>query len=298
MAIVTTNTTVGNNEDLVTKIYKVAPEETAFSAAIGKTTATGTNHEWQTSTNRSANGSNAAVEGQEAAYVAQVATQRLGNYTQIFTTAFQVSDTQNAVKRTSGDEMSRLKVDNMLAMKLDVEAAALLNTTAVAGDGATVGRQMKGAAGWIQTNKVDHTSTPTVFVEQDVKDVLLAINQAGGSADQIHMSPHHKQIFSTFTGNVQRQQDVSGGAKQTLSTAFAIYESDFGLHSLIPNRVMTGATQILAVSTKNFKLATLRPFKATEMAKTGDSTKILIVYEATLEAGNEKSSGKIIGLQA
>ncbi len=77
---VSTITAVGNREDLSNIIYDISPTETPFLSGISHTTATATNHEWQTDTLGSA-ANNAQIEGNDSAATAAIASVRLGNNT-------------------------------------------------------------------------------------------------------------------------------------------------------------------------------------------------------------------------
>lgn len=295
MATFQTYQSVGIREDLTDEVFLVSPEDTPFTSAIGKTTATQTYHEWQTDVLRTPNASNAAVEGFAATYGTQVPTVRIGAHTQIVSDTFAVSETLDAVKKAGPTEIARLKAKKAIELKKDIEASAITSTTDTAGN-ATTGRTFKGLAGWITSNVDANGGTARAFAEVNLKNALLAAYQAGGNVSQVHMSPAHKQIASTFTGNVTRQQIVQGNPEQqVLTAAYAIYGSDFGNVELIPNRVMSavGDTNVYCVDTAMWKLATLRPFNSMELAQVGDARNFMITWEGTLEASNQNASAAI-----
>jgi hypothetical protein len=107
---------VGNREDLIDKIFNVSPTDTPVSSSMAKTTATNVFHEWQRDVLRAPNKANASVEGADATYNAQVATQRLGNRCQIVQDTFSISGTQNTVKHAGGSELKRLKAKKMVEL--------------------------------------------------------------------------------------------------------------------------------------------------------------------------------------
>jgi hypothetical protein len=120
----------------------------------------------------------------------------------------------------------------------------------------------------------------------------------GGDADVALVSPTHKQTVSTFTGNVQRTNEVAERRNATLQTAFTFYGHDFGVTKVVPNRVMTGAGAGLIntdyiVDYDKIKLGQLRPFQSTELAKTGDADAWQILTEVTLVVGQESTLGAI-----
>ena len=56
---------VGNREDLSNVIYDISPTTTPFISGIPRTTATATNHEWQTDTLGDATGATPVIEGSD-----------------------------------------------------------------------------------------------------------------------------------------------------------------------------------------------------------------------------------------
>jgi hypothetical protein len=306
----TTYGVVGNREDLSEKVFMITPSDTPFTSSIAKTSADGVYHEWQTDSLRAPNGQNAAVEGADATYAAQSPTVRIGNRTQIIKDTFSVSNTQEAVKKAGPKEVARLSAKKSVELKKDVEAASLANQTSVVGS-STVARTMRGVAGWCQTNFVGGAGsaapvpatntapvagTPAAFTEGMLKSILLKTYQAGGNVTQIHMRPSDKQLSSGFSGNATRMQEVDGNGKSAvLQTAYAVYAGDFGNVAMIPNRVLSAINDnaIYAIDPSMWALATLRGFEKTELAQTGDARNWQIVYEGTLEARNEASSGQV-----
>jgi hypothetical protein len=299
--------TVGNREDLIDKIFNVAPTDTPFCSSIARGKATGVFHEWQRDTLRAPNKANAAVEGADATYAAQSPTQRLGNRCQIIEDTLSVSGTQDAVNHAGGKETKRLKAKKMVELKKDIEASAIANTTAVTGSD-TVARQMRGLSGWCATNSqsgaggsapdpVNNVApvagTNRAFAEPLLKTGLLQAYNAGGDIAFAMMAPDRKQLASAFTGNVVRQQNVGDSPKKaTLNTAYTFYGSDFGTIRMVPNRVMANGidTNVYGIDPSMWSLAFLRAFNDTELAKIGDARNYQILCEVTLEAREERSS--------
>ena len=88
---------IGNREDLSDRIFRIDPTDCPFVSGVDKTTATAVNHEWQTQALAAADGSNAQLEGDDAAADARTVTVRKGNLCQISRKAPFVSGTQQAV---------------------------------------------------------------------------------------------------------------------------------------------------------------------------------------------------------
>jgi hypothetical protein len=303
----TTYAAIGNREDLIDKIFNVAPTDTPFISSIARNKATAVYHEWQRDTLRAPNKGNAAVEGADATYAAQTPTQRLGNRCQIIQDTFSVSGTQDVVNHAGGKETKRLKAKKMIELKKDIEAAAIANGTAVAGSG-SVARQMRGLNGWIATNSqsgaggaapdpvnnvAPTAGTARAFAEPLFKTGILQAYNSGGNVTMALMAPDRKQLASSFTGNVTRFNDVDKTAKTTvLNTAYTFYGSDFGNIKMVPDRVMANSvdTNVYGVDPDMWALSFLRAFEDYELAKVGDARNYQILCEVTLEAREERSS--------
>ena len=76
-----------------------------------------------------------------------------------------------------------------------------------------------------------------------------------------------------------------------------VYVSDFGVMNVVPNRHNRQAT-ILILDMNYWGVAYLRPFQQSELSKTGDSERRMILAEYTLVAKNPLSSGKVMGCVA
>lgn len=308
MATVVTNQVVGIREDLVDAVYQITPTDTPFVSGIAQVKSAGTYHEWETDALRAAK-NNVTPEGVDATYAAYVPKVRLGNYTQIHTESFSVSGTVQKANTAGPGEIARLQKNTMLALKKDVEYAALLNTVT---NSAAASRQMKGVLGWNHTNYFGGTGavapvagnpgtapvagTGRAFTEELLKSALQATYIAGGEVDTLILTPAGKQVVSGFSGNAPRYQNVADSGEKTLRTSFTFYESDFGVVKCVPNRVITGATQVFGIDSEKWALGVYRPFSTEQLAKTGDSVKYQNVGEFTLEARNEAASFTIADL--
>lgn len=112
-----------------------------------------------------------------------------------------------------------------------------------------------------------------------------AYTNTGKNPKLAFMSAPHKQLFSTFTGNVTRFVDV-GGRQAKLETAYEVYVSDFGEIKLVPDLQMR-TRDIIFVNPEYVALAYLRAFEKVPLSKTGDSDRIALYAEYTLEMRNE-----------
>jgi len=297
---------IGNREDLANEIYDISPMDTPFVSGIAKNTATATNHEWQTDS-LSAASNNAAVEGADATTTVSTPTVRLGNYTQISTKTPQVSRTQRQVDSAGrGDEMQYQIVKMSMELKRDQELILLSNKAKVAGS-EVVARELAGIESWLATNWTGSGSAPTgdgtdtrtpgagtPFVEADLKSTLASIWDEGGNPDVIMAGSFNKQAMSAFVGggtSGPAQRTVDGDSAR-VNTAIDIYVSDFGSLSVVPNRFMEQSS-VLVLEMDKWCLSSLSTFEETPLAKTGDSDRVQLLSEYTLESKNEAASGII-----
>ena len=307
----------GAREDLIEKIYNTLPTETPVTTGFGRTKATNTYHEWQRDALASANKDNALIDGDDFSADAQTATERVGNYCQIFAKKPAVSRRANLVKKAGrGAESAYLKAKAMLEIKRDIEAAILSNNAAVAGNSTTASK-LGGLGVQVYTNissgsggsTASHTSgapttaptagTNRTFTETLLKTVIQAAYTASGEIPrQVVMSPSHKTTFSGFSGIATNRYQVGKKEQARIIGGADIYMSDFGELEIVPHYIMSGSNTVFLCNPEYADLAFLDGFRTEEMGKTGDSEKVLITADVTLAVRAEKSFAKIADLTA
>jgi hypothetical protein len=319
MTIVTntflTFSSIGNREDLKDVIYNISPTECPFTGSIGKADATATLHEWNIDALTAASTSNAQIEGDDiTSFDTVTPTTRPGNRCQILRKTLIVAMTEDEIKKAGRKrEFAYQILKKSKELKRDLEATLVSANPAVVGN-STTARQLRAFEAWIGDNQgafngtnnsrgasganaVSATAAPTdgtqrPFTEALLKPVLQQIFTNGGNVDQIHVGPFNKTVMSTFTGNVTRTQDTSD---KKLVSAIDVYVSDFGSHKIVANR-FSRARSALLIDSEMWAVATLRPLKTVDLAKTGDATKGMLIQELSLEARNEASSGVVADL--
>jgi hypothetical protein len=309
---VSTYDAIGNREDLINNIYNIAPTTTPFISGISRGPANATNHEWQTQDLAAADDTNAQIEGNDATTTASTPSVRLGNQTQISDKVPQVTRTQRQVDSAGrGDEMDYQIMLKTKELKRDMEKVILANKAKVAGSTAAA-RICAGVESWLATNfdggvgavaptgdgsDANTPGTNRAFAESQLKDVLASCFDEGGEPDTIMVGSTIKQAMSGIVngGTSGAAQRVVDGNAATVHTAIDIYVSDFGSLAVIPNRFQV-QTSMLVLDMNMWSLATLADFQETPLAKNGDSDRVQLLSEYTLEARNEKSSGIITAL--
>jgi Family of unknown function (DUF5309) len=297
---------IGNREDLSDVIYRISPTQTPLLNLASKSKATNTLHEWQTQDLAAYSVANAQAEGDDATAKTVTVPVRLSNRTQISTKTVIVSGTQQNMNPAGRkDELAYQVSLAALELKRDMESSATqLDVTA------TSPRQSRGLLGWCYDNSSNGggayvaanylpsvntgqtNGTTRAFTEAQVKSVLQLIYTQGGEPDVIMLPPAMKQTFSSFTGNSTRM-DKSEDAK--LYSAIDVYVSDFGEIKTVANRFQR-TRDVFILQSDKWAISYLRPFQTTELAKTGDSEKRMLLAEWTLEARAPKANGAIFDL--
>ena len=317
MAIVTNTFTrysaVGIREDLSNVIYNISPEETPFISNISRENVKNTYFEWQTDVLAAASSSNAALEGDDiSSFQAVTPTARVGNYTQISTKNVIISGTLEAVDKGGRRSELTYQLAKMGAeLKRDMESALLANQAAVAGN-TTTARRTAGLPAWLTSNTdfgtggADPTvgSTPTAartdgtqraFTETLLKNVIAEVWTSGGTPKMLMVGAFNKQAASAFTGIATRFRDVPAGQQAQIIGAADVYVGDFGQITIVPNRFQR-ARDAFVVDPEYASLAILRPIQQTELAKTGDAEKRLMLVEYGLKVSNQAAHGIVADL--
>ena len=308
----------GNREDLLDKIYNTSPSEVPLSTAFGRTTAVTDFHEWQTDALGSANAANKMLDGDDVTLDAQNATVRIGNHLQIFNGSIGVSRRANIVKKAGrGAEMAYLKGKKMLELKRNIEAmivsptqVAIAATTSVAGQSGGLGVQLvsnplhNGAGATAAWTSGAPTAAITAGTNRTFTKALLdtacqnIYTTSGQFAEMLVVSPAHKALFSAFASVAQNRIDVKSGknSQATIVGGAEVYLSDFGGLTVMPHYLMAGSNTAYVLNSDYCDLAFLDGFKTVDLAKTGDSDKVLITADACLAVRAPTAQAKITEL--
>lgn len=296
----------GIREDLSDMISNIDPTDCPFTSSVGKGKADNTLHEWQNVSLTAVNLNNAQIQGDDASNDAANITSRIGNYTQILRKVAQVARTTERVKKAGRkSEMAFQLSMKTVEQKRDLEAMLLQNQTAVAGAAGVAGK-FGGILGFIKTNTskgatgVDpvYTTVPTgsrtdgtprAAAEADLKTVLGTAFANGAKPNIMMADGTQKQTLSTALAGIATKtysQSKPGPAK--IVAAADVYVSDFGQLSIVPNRFQRHK-DVLILDFDYLHIDYLDPFHTEDLAKTGDSTRKMIIGELTFRCDNEKS---------
>lgn len=289
---------VGNKEDLSDLITNISPTDTPIYSMIGSTKATATYHEWLEDELGDVGKENKKVEGFEYGVSDPGVRTRLGNYTQIMSRGYGVTDTQETVQKHGvSSEIAYQMAKAMKLIALDCEYAYLNNDSKVAGD-ATIEREMGGIPYWIASNVLVNepggTPTDRALTFDLIGDALQATWEDGGNPGTMVVSPMTKRIIGKMVNGATKFMDAD---ESKLKERIDVLETDFGTLKIVVDRWMPNGSVII-LDPSLWKTAYLRPFKTLDLPKTGDNTKKVIVGELTIEARAEKANAMIKNLLA
>lgn len=342
-----TPSALGNREELSNVVNRITPEDTPIYSMMGKGTCTSTNPEWEIDVLADPV-ENKHVEGDEFSYSSVTPVTRVGNATQIFRKSFIVSKTQDKISNAGSAEQTKYQtLKKGVELRKDIELALVSNTPTVktgtrtfgalptwletntlrdpgldangdgdfsdAGDRATVAAD-GGFTGGVTTVYTAGT-VRRAFTKALMDEMLEKTYAAGADVKHMVLSPYAKRKFSGFMSDAsltgQRTQIQSGQA--TLIGAADMYQSDFGMISVVPNRVMRGnpetasgseetlratqrerAANVFFIDPSMLEFKWLRPIqKVTDVAIKSDATPTVMIGEGTLCVKNEAGLGVI-----
>lgn len=294
-------------ENVLEAINNYSADDSPFTSMIGSMDVSNVYFEWQRDVYRAPVLTNAAIEGADAAYSAQVQPGLLNNRTQIFQDTLNISNTSEAVKKYGRDkEYKRLLVKKAVELKRDYEASAIANGATVTDNGSVAGK-LRGLAGFLTKGDVPASSalpdpttntapvtagTDRALTEAMIKAAQQSAYENGGDGAVLLCSPAHKIKVSTFTFGVSRTHEVSK-AVDTQPYSFDFIRGDFGVIKVVPNRVMAISDQSLTntvylIDPDKCKKAYLRSLETEKMGVVGDSQQWQIRMEASLWVGDER----------
>ena len=277
--------------DVVTTI---SPVDTPLLSSIGKVKVSAIRHDWAQDTLASA-GRNVNAENSTLNDGSVTARTYDYNYSQIITTKWGISGSQEAVAKAGGvaSEYAYQAEKGMKEHANDIEWA-LVNGSGNSGASGTA-REMRGLVAMTVTNVETGTGSGSeALTETMFNDLLQTIWEAGGNPDWVLAPAKQKRVISQFDAfsKIDRNQSAESGK---ISAPITYYMSDFGDVKIELERYLA-SNVVMAVSKDKLQLGEFRPTSQQELAKTTDGKPGAWLSEVTLVALNEKSGGKITQL--
>ncbi len=241
---------------------------------------------------------NAALEGDDKPAARFTNRSRLGNYTQIFTTAVEVSGTNIAASHLGiSDEIDYQKAERLRELIRDLENTVINGGQPSANPqgSASVRRSIKGIIQHIVTHiyRPGDSGFPsgTGLDEAKINYVLRQIwENSSGNVDLIVVGGYQKRKINAFLSASRS----FGPTDRAYTDMVSVYESDFGVCRIITSRwVPQDAVLLLDSSRVSVPPLAGRSFHFKPLASSGDYECGQLIGEYTLEFRNEASHGLI-----
>lgn len=287
---------VGIAEDVSNVITNLSPRKTPFQNSIGNESCTQPLFQWQEDSLRDV-ADNASVEGADASFITVTPTVMRNNYTQIFTEAVQVSDRVEAIKAHGRKkEFAYQMAKSAAQVKRDLEHALVGKVSTKGAGSASTASTLDGFYSQLDAASIIHSGASDgskPLIEDDLVAALQAAYEAGADPTRIHVTPTNSVKLAAFAKAAGRYRTLqTGGNDKTIVNVVNLYVSPFGEQKVEINRFqMAGKTNIFEPD--QWTKVTLRPWERKNLAKTGDSTKAMLLGEFSLKHKNFKASAAV-----
>ena len=248
---------------------------------------------------------NAALEGDDRPDVRTTSRPRKRNWTQIFTTAVEVSGSMQAVRQYGlSDELEFQKTERLRELVRDLENSVINGVAAATNPQGTSSsrRTMNGIIPSILSNNFAPNSggIPAgggggTDLNEAVLNAALRLVWENASAriDTIVVGGPLKRRINGFATALRQYTPADERFRDLVSS----YESDFGLCRVILSRWVPSDTVVMVDSTRLEVLPLSgRSFHYKPLAATGDRENGQLIGEYTLEMRNEAAHAVIRGL--
>lgn len=266
--VTTQGPSVSNREDLTDVLTILAPEETPALSSANKQKANATFVEW--TVDGLADPSTAGVsEGADVtSFTDQFASRaRLGNYIQKFRRDFMVSDLQEAVDSVGPAKVAQAEAKAIRELKRDVEATILSDNDRQAETGAVpykmrgLGKFLDGANADIpdeyETPAASRDTNGASIDETQFNTLIRSIYRANGEANNLVLiadTSLRKQIadYARLGDQTATVRNVNyDGNNSTIKLSVEIYQSDFGIVSIVNMNPVTNPETVSGTNTNH-----------------------------------------------
>ncbi len=267
---------VSNREDLTDVLTILAPEETPALSSANKQKATSTFVEWTVDGLASPTTAGVKEGADITTFTDQFASRaRLGNYIQKFRRDFLVSDLQEAVDSVGPAKVAQAEAKAIRELKRDVEATILSDNDQQAETGA-VPYKMRGLGEFIKSTAQTTNAVPADYrtpaasidangasiTEAQFNTIVRSIYRANGEANNLTLiadTSLRKQIadFARFSADsaVSANAGVRSvnydGNDSTIKLSVEIYQSDFGIVSIVNMNPETNPETVTGANTNH-----------------------------------------------
>jgi hypothetical protein len=316
------------HENVMDKIWDISNVPLPFTDAAGTGSVSNKYTEWVQDKLPAPDLTNARIDGQDTNTTNDtVLGIRLGNHCQISTKTVQVSERADAsntigVSNTTAYQVARRQI----SLRRDVEAIVLSVQGSIEDDGNTTPGKAGSVFSFIKTNAVVGATgsvpgfnngtkltgtvvpgTPYGLTETALRNVAQSVYVAGGgdtSTLLMMVTPQVNRIWSeycfTSSARIATLINDQGTGKQTAVGAVNVFETDFGILKIVPNRVQqqtsAGTSSVGIFDMAYIDMSYLIGYRIEDLAKTGLSTKKQLAVDWTCQVYNEAACGALHGI--
>jgi hypothetical protein len=291
-------------DDVNELILMLTPKETPLLSGMKKTKASQTWHEWLEETHN-VGADNAVPEGATFGTADQTVASRVGNTVQIFEKVFEVSSTEQWVKKYGTDNMfMHQKEKAMIETGLDAELTILRGSRASGNNAGASARRLAGLYNFI-TTLASTVASGTKLTESLFNDALEAmVNQDNGAEVmrelECYVGSRLKRVISAYTAGSTKNVN---SADKRLTNVTDVYESDYGIVKIFYHRYALSTTNsnatALFVDMSRLAIAIgeeIHQLSDAEVAQTKHGKMGVIRGELTLEVRGERHMNQLVGL--
>lgn len=284
---------VGRKEDISDIISNISPTKTPFQSMIGSESIHNTVHQWQEDS-LMAVAAVAVVEGADAGTAAWQPTVMRSTNTQILSTVAQASGTADVVKKYGRDKELAYQLGLRSAeLKRNLENAFVgTGQTAVLGSD-SVARQLDGYQAQISSGTTNTLGTAGPITEALVVAMAQTLYTNGADPSVLMVKPGDSLKIAAWQQSGRTK--YIDNADRKVVNAVDVYVSPFGDLKVVMNRFQR-ASDAFVFEPDQWKKLVLRNWFRETLAKTGDSTKVMIIGEFGLKHKNHGASGLISNL--
>lgn len=319
--VTTQGPSASNREDLTDVLTILAPEETPALSSANRQAANATFVEWTVDSLSSPVTAGVSEGADITSFTDQFASRaRLGNYIQKFRRDFMVSDLQEAVDSVGPAKVAQAEAKAIRELKRDVEATILSDNDRQAETGA-LPYKMRGLGDWLDSagpadvpadyrTPAASIQTTTALTETALNTIIRSIYRANGEANNLVLigdTSLRAQIadYARLGNQTETTRSVNyDGSNSTIKLSVEIYQSDFGIVSIVNMNPETNPETVTGTSTLHdrgyvinpdyYGIHELIPMGASRLPNMGGGERGFVDCALTLGVYAPAAHGKIV----
>jgi hypothetical protein len=178
-------------------------------------------------------------------------------------------------------------------VKRDLEHAYVGTAGTKSAGSASTASTMSGVQQQLDSSTVSYMGASTALSEAGLIAALQVAYNNGAEPSRIMVTPSNSVVLAGFASAAGRYRTITGGDAKTIVNAVNLYISPFGEQRVELNRFMR-AKNTFVYEPEQWNKVILRPWERKNLAKTGDSTKAMLLGEFSLKHKNAFASALIV----